>query len=263
MVGTTKISRGMSATNRRFELLSLVRSQGRLEVTSATSVLGASAETIRRDLRLLESQGLISRTYGVAHPIETGSFESSLDVRADLNPEEKKRIAVAAAKRIGDARIIFIDEGFTSQLIANLFPEHEQLTVVTASLPIATLLAARPNVQVIMLGGRVRGNTLGVVDQWAAEQLGRLVIDVAFMGANGVTLDRGMTTPDPAVALVKSAAIKASVRRIFFGAHHKFGQSTFVRFAEISEFELMITGRELPQAVARPYLEAGVSLIRV
>jgi DeoR family fructose operon transcriptional repressor len=76
----------MSATNRRFELLNLVRSHGRLEVTSATSVLGVSHETIRRDLRLLESQGLISRTYGVAHPVESGAFESSLDVRADINP---------------------------------------------------------------------------------------------------------------------------------------------------------------------------------
>jgi DeoR family transcriptional regulator, fructose operon transcriptional repressor len=253
----------MSATNRRFELLNLVRSQGRLEVTSATSVLGVSHETIRRDLRLLESQGLISRTYGVAHPIESGAFESSLAFRAEVNPEEKRRIAVAAAERLGEARIIFIDEGFTTQLIANALPEREQLTVVTASIPVATLLAARPNVQVIMLGGRVRGNTLGVVDQWAAEQLGRLVIDVAFIGANGVTLDRGMTTPDPAVALVKSAAMKASQRRIFIGAHHKFGQSTFVRFADITDFELMITGRELPQTIARPYLEAGVSLVRV
>lgn len=232
-------------------------------MSSAAAVLGVSHETIRRDLRLLESQGLVSRSYGVAHPVESGAFESSLDVRGAINPEEKRRIAAAAAERVGDARIIFIDEGFTTQLIANLLTDTVHLTVVTASIPIAALLAARPNVQVIMLGGRVRGNTLGVVDQWAAEQLGRLVIDVAFIGANGVSVDRGMTTPDPAVALVKSAAIKASIRRIFIGAHHKFGQSTFVRFADISDFELMITGRELSQVLARPYLEAGVSLVRV
>jgi DeoR/GlpR family transcriptional regulator of sugar metabolism len=244
-------------------LLNLIRSSGRLEVTSATSLLGVSQETVRRDLRQLEDQGLIARTYGYAHPVESGAFESSLDVRADRYPEEKRRIADAALQQIGESRILFIDEGYTPQLIAQGLPETERFTVVTASIPVATLLARQPNMQVIMLGGRLRSNTLGVVDHWAAEQLGRLVLDVAFIGSNGVSVDRGMTTPDPAVALVKSAAMKAAQRRVWYGAHHKFSQSTFVRFADVGEFELLITGRELPHSLARPYLDAGVSLLRV
>ena len=78
------------------------------------------------------------------------------------------------------------------------------------SLPVATTLAARAGVQVIILGGRVRGSTLGVVDQWPTQMLSGLVIDLAIIGANGVTLEHGMTTPDPAVAAVKAAAVRAS-----------------------------------------------------
>lgn len=228
-----------------------------------TSLFGVSEETIRRDLRSLEDQGLVARTYGVVHAVESGAFESALEARAGQFPEEKRRIADAAVQQIGEARILFIDEGFTPQLIAQALPDTERFTVVTASIPVATLLARRPNIQVIMLGGRLRGSTLGVVDQWAAEQLSRLVIDIAFVGSNGVSVDRGMTTPDPAVALVKSAALKASHRRIFYGAHHKFSQSTFVRFADVTDFELLITGRELSHAAARPYADAGVRLLRV
>src|SRR6185295_6237818 len=101
------------------------------------------------------------------------------------------------------------------------------------------MLAPRPNIQVMILGGRVRGNTMGVVDAWAVEMLKRLNFDLAVIGANG------MTTPDPAVAAVKATAMERSARRIFVGAHHKFGNRTFVTFAHPSDFELIITGQEL------------------
>ena len=262
-MGEAAGSRGETAHGRRFDLLQLVRDHGRLEVSSVSSALKVSPETVRRDLRLLEAQGLVTRAYGVVQAVESGRFESPLSVRADINPEEKSRIAAAAVQRIGEAQTLFIDEGFTSQLIAQRLPDQVPLTVVTASLPIGTLLAARPNVQVIVLGGRVRGNTLGVVDQWAAEMLARLTIDLAFIGANGISLERGLTTPDPAVAVVKAAAMRASVRRVLYGAHHKFGQASFVRFAGLDEFELVITGHELPAAQARHLQGGAVPLLRV
>ena len=243
-------ARGQGAHGRRFDLLQLGRDHGRLEVSTVSSALKVSPETVRRDLRLLEAQGLITRAYGVVQAVESGRFESPLSVRADINPEEKSRIAAAAVQRIGEAQTLFIDEGFTSQLIAQRLPDEAPLTVVTAS-------------QVIVLGGRVRGNTLGVVDQWAAEMLARLTIDLAFIGANGISLERGLTTPDPAVAVVKAAAMRASVRHVLYGAHHKFGQASFVRFAGLDEFELVITGHELPPAQTRHLQNGGVPLLRV
>lgn len=263
MTDIAQSTAGQTAYSRRFALLQLIRSQGRLEVSSASTVLGVSSETVRRDLRMLESQGLISRRYGIASPVESGAFETSLDARADINPEQKMRLAAAAVSRIGEAQILFIDEGFGMQLLAQRLPDERKLTVVTPSLPIASLLAVRPNMNVIVLGGRVRGNTLGVVDQWAADLLTRLTIDLAFIGANGISLERGLTTPDASVALVKSAAMRASLRRIFVGAHHKFGRSTFVRFAEVTDFETVITGHELSPTHASRLSASGVPLVRV
>lgn len=227
------------------------------------ALLGVSAETVRRDLRALEDQGLVRRGYGVAYPVESGAFESALEVRSAINPEEKQRIASAVIPRIGEAQTLFIDEGYQTQLVAQRLPLDRPFTVVTASLPVATLLAPRSNVQVVILGGRVRGNTLGVADHWPAEMLAKLTIDLAILGANGVTIERGMTTPDPAVAAVKAAAAESSMRRIFIGAHHKFGTATFVKFAEVSDFELLITGHELSASVANRFATAGAQLLRV
>jgi DeoR family fructose operon transcriptional repressor len=249
--------------SRRAELLALIRSRGRVDVVGLPELLAVSAETIRRDLRVLESQGLVRRGYGVAYAVESGAFESALEVRSGINPEEKQRIANAVIPRLGEAQTIFIDEGFQTQLVAQRLPLDRPFTVVTASLPVATLLAPRSNMQVVMLGGRVRGNTLGVADHWPTEMLAQLTIDLAVLGANGVTVERGMTTPDPSVAAVKAAAARASMRRIFIGAHHKFGTASFVRFADVGDFEVLITGEELSATMANRFAVAGANLVRV
>ena len=252
-----------ASRERRFHLLQMVRDHGELEVSTATALLEVSLETIRRDLRALESQGLIRRSYGRVFPVESGVFETSLAIRHTINPEEKARIASAVVTKIDEAQTIFIDEGFQTQLIAQRLPDDRRLTIVTSSLPIATMLAPRPNIQVIMLGGRVRGNTLGIVDIWAVDMLRRLNLDLAIVGANGVSEDRGMTTPDPAVAAVKEAAVLNSARRIFVGAHHKFGTTTFISFAALTDFELIITGQELSATLANRFASAGANLLRV
>lgn len=252
-----------SARQRRLRLLQLVRDEGSLDVSRLHDLLGASFDTVRRDLRVLEGQRLVRRGYGRVFAVERGAFETSLAMRQQINPEEKRRIADAVIPKIGEAQIIYLDEGYQTELIAERLPEERELTIVTPSLPIAALLAPRANVQVIVLAGRVRGNTLGVTDTWAADMLSRLNLDLSFIGANGVSLTSGLTTQDPAVAVVKSAAVARSARSIFVGAHHKFGSSTFITFAGLRDFELMMTGHELKPALADELVAAGARLALV
>lgn len=250
-------------SSRAKEILALVRGQGRIEVSESAKLLGVSAETVRRELRKLEAQGLIRRSYGLAFPVESSTFETALAQRRQNFPEEKARIAQEAARRLGEARTIFIDEGFQSLLVAQALPQDRDLILVTTSVVIAQELSVQENLQVIVIGGRVRGNTLGVVGGWATDMLHDLRMDLAYIGANGVTVSDGLTTPDPAVAHVKAAAIASSHRKVFMGAHHKFGVTSFVRFAELNEFEVFITGTELPPARARAFTDAGAHIVQV
>jgi DeoR family transcriptional regulator, fructose operon transcriptional repressor len=241
-------------------ILELVRAHGEIEVAALGALLPVSLETVRRDLAVLDEQGLVRRSYGRVAAVESGAFETPLAARGQIHPEEKLRLAEAVVAEIGTAQTVFLDEGFQTQLVAQRLPDDRPLTVVTPSLPIATLLAARLNTQVIVLGGRVRGNTLGVVDAWAVELLGRLNVDLAVIGANGVTVETGMTTPDPPVAAIKSTAVRRAARAVFVGAHHKFGRRTFVTFAQLDDFELVLTGRELGASVARQFSDAGAHM---
>jgi DeoR family transcriptional regulator, fructose operon transcriptional repressor len=243
------------AEERQHRIVVRARADGRVEVASMAAELTVAPETVRRDLKVLEKRGLLRRVHGGAYPIENAGFETSLASRLTVRVNEKRRIATAAAEQLGDAESVFVDEGFTPQLVAESLPTDRPLTLLTASVPVATSLATAPNMT-------VRGRTLATVGHWTARMLAGFVVDLAYIGANGISRDHGLTTPDPAVAEVKAQAIRSAHRRILIGVHTKFGISSFCRFAEISDFELIITDTGLSASEAHRYSMLGPQVIR-
>jgi DeoR/GlpR family transcriptional regulator of sugar metabolism len=252
----------LNATERQQRILAVARADGQVDVAKLAADLAVAPETVRRDLRVLEQHGLLRRTHGGAYPVETARFETNLATRTTRHVPEKRRIAAAAAERLGDAETVFIDEGFTPQLIAEALPTDRPLTVVTASLSTAASLATANSITVLLLGGRVRGRTLATVDHWATRMLARFVIDLAYVGANGISREHGLTTPDPAVADVKGQVMRVARRRVFVGVHTKFGVSSFCRFAEVADFETIVTDTLLPASEAHRYSLLGPQVIR-
>lgn len=253
----------MHTEARQRHIVGRARTEGRVSVVELAEHLGVTPETIRRDLRALAGRGLLRRVHGGAFPLETARFEATLSTRTTQMVAEKTRIAKAAVNLVQDAESIFLDEGYLGQLIAEALPEDAALTVVTAALPTATILAAKPFVCVIQLGGQVRARTLATAAGWPSRMLESLVIDLAFVGANGVSRDRGMTTPDPAVADVKQCAVRSARRAVLVAEHPKFGTSSFCRFAEVPDFAVLVTDIGLSAAEARRYQLLGPQVIRV
>ncbi|MFF3417914.1 DeoR/GlpR family DNA-binding transcription regulator [Streptomyces sp. NPDC002698] len=253
----------MTAEERQREIVRAARRTGSVDVTELAGELGVAKETVRRDLRTLEDHGLVRRTHGGAYPVESAGFETTLAFRTTSHVPEKRRIAAAAAELARDAETVFVDEGFTPQLIAEALPRDRPLTVVTASLATAGALAEADSTSVLLLGGRVRPGTLATVDHWTTKMLAGFVIDLAFIGANGISREHGLTTPDPAVSEVKAQAIRASRRTVFAGVHTKFGAVSFCRFAGIGALETIVTSTLLPASEAHRYSLLGPQVIRV
>ncbi|WP_157166735.1 MULTISPECIES: DeoR/GlpR family DNA-binding transcription regulator [Streptomyces] len=252
----------MTAEERQRQIVRAARRSGSVDVTVLAAELGVAKETVRRDLRALEDHGLVRRTHGGAYPVESAGFETTLAFRTTMHVPEKRRIAAAAAEQLGDAETVFIDEGFTPQLIAEALPKNRPLTVVTASLATAGALAGADHVTVLLLGGRVRAGTLATVDHWTTRMLAGFVIDLAYIGANGISREHGLTTPDPAVCEVKAQAMRASRRTVFAGVHTKFGAASFCRFAGVSDLESIVTSTQLPASEAHRYSLQGPQVIR-
>ncbi len=256
----------MEADERQREILQRARTEGKVDVSVLAGLLDVAPETVRRDLRQLAERGMLHRVHGGAHPVEGVGYESDVNHRTQSMVAEKHRIAAAAAARLEGAESVYIDEGVTPQLVAeaiaaNLRP-GSKLTVVTSSLLAAGSLAQATDVTVLLLGGRLRGLTMATVDHWATRMLKELVIDLAFLGANGISRDHGLTTPDPAVAAVKSQVLASARRRIFVGVHTKFGVSSFCRFADIPDFEALVTDTGVSSSDAHRYSAMGPNVIR-
>jgi DeoR family transcriptional regulator, fructose operon transcriptional repressor len=256
----------MEASDRRLQILALARSDGRVHVGSLAEALHVAPETVRRDLRELAERGMLQRVHGGAHPVESVGYESNLAHRSTSLLSEKTRIAAAAATRLDGAESVYIDEGVTPKLVADAIAKAlkpgDKLTVVTSSLPAAGVLAERPGVNVVVLGGRLRGLTMGTVGHWTTGMLQELVIDLAFLGANGIARQHGLTTPDPAVAAVKAQVVRSARRSIFVGVHTKFGVSSFCRFAEVADMEALITDTGVSATEANRFSVLGPEVVR-
>jgi DeoR family fructose operon transcriptional repressor len=252
----------MYTEERHQRIVERARSEGRVEVSALASSLGVSAETVRRDLSALERQGVLRRTHGGAVPVERLRFEPEISERFAAMSDEKARIARAAVRFLPSRGAILLDAGTTTWALAELLPAGRELTVVTNCLPIASLLAPHPSTTVLIAGGRVRGRTLASVDDLAARFIDGLAPDVAFVAANGVTVGRGPTTPDPAEAAAKRAMVRSARRAVLLADRTKVGQEHFVRFAEIGEIDVLITDSGLDEEAAYEFEAAGVEVVR-
>ena len=251
----------MYAIERRRWIVDLARRAGRVEVQQVCDELAVAPETVRRDLNELERQGQLRRVHGGAVPVEGLGFEGELTARSSARAAEKDRIADAALAVVGGADSVFIDEGSTVAALAERLHPDRPLTVVTSALAVASRIASRPRLQVLQLGGRVRPHALGCVDHWAVRMLEDLVLDVAVLGTNGVSAQHGLTCPDPHVAAVKAAAVRAGRRRILLADHTKFGVDSFCRFATVKELDTVVTDRTSSNDHLKAVQDAGVEVV--
>lgn len=224
-------------------LAEMVRTNGRVTVTEAAASLGTSTETIRKDLIALESQGIVRRVHGGALHVEPMTHEPHVSMRV-VNLEEKRRIALRAVTHVPTNGSIFVDAGSTTGLLAEYFP-NRRLTVFTNTLPIASRLAMLPALTVHTLGGRVRPVTLAEVGPQPLGVISQLHFDLAFVGANSISCERGLSTPDSDEAAIKAAMIRNAERSILLADHSKFAQVSLLRYAGLDELDVLITGSEL------------------
>jgi DeoR family fructose operon transcriptional repressor len=122
-------------------------------------------------------------------------------------------------------------------------------------------LASRRDLQLYVIGGRLRTRTLANVDDWALKELTSLRVDVAFVGTNGFGVERGLSTPDPAEAAVKRAICLAAAQTVVLADHTKLDQEASVRFATIDEFDVLVSDRGLDITARRALEEADVEVV--
>lgn len=252
----------MYARERQQRIAALARAAGKVDVVTLAADLGVTPETIRRDLTALEEHGLLRRVHGGAIPAERWGLEPQLSAREAVMTVEKERIARAALAHLPDEGSVLIESGSTPAKLAELIPRDKALTVITPALPVALSLASFPLLTVLTLGGRVRSTTLAEVDSWAAARLRDVYADVAFLGTNGLSVGRGLTTPDHAEAELKGLMVRAARKTVLLADHTKIGAVCLHRYADLVDIDLLITDTGLAPELAEEIAAAGPEVVR-
>lgn len=251
----------MYAAERQQRIIAVARRDGRVEVTALADTLGVAAETVRRDLTALERRGSLRRVHGGAIPVERLEVEPSLATRSGRLADVKLRIAARALDELPSGGSIILDSGSTALAVAELLPPDLDLTVLTNSLAAATVLASHSGISLYLLGGRVRGTTGAAVGDWATGPLADVTVDVAFLGTNGLSVARGLTTPDQSEALVKRAMVGAARKCVVLTDSSKTGDAHLHRFAQVADVDVVITDTDVDDDVAAEIRAAGPEVV--
>lgn len=251
----------MYAAERQQRIIAEARRAGRVEVNALADSLGVTTETVRRDLTALERRGSLRRVHGGAIPVERLEVEPTLATRTGRLSEVKRRIAARALDELPIGGSIILDSGSTTAAVAELLPPDLDLTVLTNSLAAATVLATHPGITLYLLGGRVRGATGAAVGDWATGALGGVTVDVALIGTNGLSVTRGLTTPDQSESLVKRAMVTAARKCVLLTDSSKAGDDHLHRFAQVADIDVVITDTDLGDDVAAELRAAGPEVV--
>lgn len=255
---STVYFRGVQQAERLNAIIERLSNNGSLTVADLAGELDASTATIRRDLQLLESQRLLSRTHGGAVPRGV-LYELPLRYKGARHHEEKLRIAQEAASRVADGWAIGLTGGTTTSEVARALVDR-RLTVVTNALNIASELAVRPNLKLVVTGGVARPESYELVGPIAEMSLSAMNLDVVFVGVDGIETRAGLTTHHEIEAHTNLALIDRAQHVTVVTDSSKIGRIAFARICEIGRINDLITDQGADTRGLAELRDAGVQV---
>jgi DeoR/GlpR family transcriptional regulator of sugar metabolism len=250
----------MLTSQRKQLILSQLKRDGQIIAKDLSQELELSEDTIRRDLRELAQEGLLQRVHGGALPVSPAIADFA--AREQIATAAKTAIGRAAAQMIQPGNVVIVDGGTTTvQLVRHLNPELEA-TIVTHSPTIALELVRHPNVEVVLLGGRLFKHSVVAVGAATIEAIARIRADLYFMGATGIHAQVGLSTGDLEEAHVKRALIASAAETIVLASSEKLNAASKYVIAPITQISGLITEKTVPSSVTAQFSELGLSVTR-
>lgn len=257
-------ARTILAVERHRQIVGIVDRDGSARATDLAKAFNVTQETIRLDLEKLEEEGLLLRKHGGAVTIQSLHPETPFSQRQVALVEEKAAIAREALREIKEGDTILLDASSTAWQLSRLISDMP-LTVVTHAVKVAVELSSKSNVRVLGLGGTLSSASLSFVGPITERWMKEFHVDKAFMSCTGMDLQRGASDAHEWQAALKACMMQGSDFRCLMIDHSKFHVKALSVFAQIPDFDLIITDnriddevREKLQKKAKRYIEAAV-----
>jgi len=250
----------MFAEERRLKIAEIINRGDSVKVSQLAKKFNVSESTIRRDLDELEKSGVILRTHGGAVSKGINRLEATFIEKQDKYAEEKDKIGKIAAEEIKDGDTIILDSGTTTWHVPK-YIEAKNITIITNSIALAYELSNRNDIKVINTGGFIRSNTKAQVGPIAERTIKQFRVDKVFLGANGVSLKFGITTPTLEEASVKQSMIDVANKVYLLVDESKFEQVYFSWICDLNDIDYLVTNKERPLEEMDYYKNIGVKVL--
>lgn len=251
----------ITAHQRKTKITELIRKNQAVEIGKLAKLFDVSEMTIRRDLDTLADQGHIVRTFGGAAISEKMEFEFDFKVRRRKNHKYKKKIAAKAAELIKPGYKLILDNGTTTLELAYLLRDIDDITVITPSLAVASVLQFTPHVEVILLGGIIRKGSPDLTGSVTETVLDMFKVHIAFQGADGIGLDGELYISDSRIANVDRKMRQRAEKTYLLVDSSKIGINEFVVNGHVSEADGLITDQRITDHQKSLLQKTGAKII--
>ena len=251
----------MTSSERHQYILDQLNKKGFVRVTDISEQLGVSGATIRKDLRILESQHLLYRNHGSASLMTPKVVDLPVQEKSRINSEQKLRIARMADSMINDDDSLILTSGSTIESLALAMSSHGHLNVVTPSIRVGVYLSEKENVDIMMLGGRLVVKSLSVRDSYSQEGLRYVNCSKMFFSCDGLDVEAGVTTAFVEEARITSCMMDVASQIILLVDSSKIGKSGYGKICDLNRIDVMITDSGIPDTVKERIEEFGVQVL--
>ena len=234
---------------------------GDVRVQGLAEQLGVTGATIRKDLRILESQNILIRTHGSASPVKPHVMDISVDVKASQNRDKKIIIAQAAQELITPDDAIILASGSSVTAFAEILTPVTMINVVPPSLGIALILNEKENVKVMLLGGEMYKNSLSVRGSYTEAGLVNVSCSKLFIGCDGINLETGITCSNLAEASLTTAMMKSCTQTVVLADSSKFGRRGFGKIGNVEDIDIIVTDSGIPSTMRKKIEDLGVQIL--
>lgn len=250
----------MLTSQRKKIILEKLAQDGQVVAKQLSEFFGLSEDTLRRDLRELDREGLLQRVHGGALPVS--SAIATFAERNTLESAAKTAIAKAAAAMIMPGQVVILDGGTTSAELVKQLPRNLQATIVTHSPSVAVGLVEHPNIEVIMIGGRLYKHSIVCVGAAVVEAMSHIRADIYFMGVTGVHPVAGLSTGDLEEAYIKRALTARAAETVVLASAAKLNAASQYAIGELTLAQTIVVEGDTADALIEPLQQAGVTVIK-
>ena len=253
----------LSIAERRKYILDSLNRHGFVRVADMAAEMNVTKATVRKDMEFLESRNLLYRTHGSAILISPYISDRHVNEKEKKNVAEKRAIGAKAASLVAQDDSIIIASGTTMAFLAREIKPVGHLTVITAAVPVTSILSQDTNVDVIQLGGITRSSSVSVVGPFAEQMLGNFNCSKLFVGVDGIDLEFGLTTTNMLEAALNRVMMNAAQKVIVLADSSKFGRRGFSKICDLEAVDRIITDNGIQPLYLDRLRERGIEVIVV